>query len=253
MADMSKLKELLAKTNPEFAEEICTTLESWASTKKTELEEDYTARLSKAKKVCLEEVNSYKAELSRKVQIFLEARARKIEEQIAKQVAIKESDAETKLKTITAVVEGIEVDGTSAEELETIKHEVRNLKKQLITVTESRKNAVLKANRANSIAERVLQKNKELKALVESKDSAKVQEEAKTEATADGDKQKQKPLTESEAGANKKAVKKVVKKTGTQAKTTRPTLKESLVKPKTAKQATGSGFTPGFIASQMDE
>jgi len=234
---MDKIRELLNKLgSEELTKKILEAFDGHEDEIRKTLEEEYETRLKKAKEVCVEEVEAYKRELARKVQVFCESRADKIEGQIAKQVAIRESDAETKLKKIAAEVEGVELNGPSDDDVRAMQEELKSLKKQLAAISEQRNNAVNKANRAHGVAESALERNRELESKLE---------EAK--------KAKSEPIEESKKG---KKDKKEVKPS--KPASTRKTLKENVSKSRkgganSEPKPKPSGFNPETIASQMDE
>lgn len=137
-------------------------LESFISDQKTILEGKYKTKLDSAKALCLEETNRFKTQLAKRVQIFFEARAEKIESQMAKQVAIRESAAEADLKNIKALLEGVEVNANGDVDLQAMKKQLGLLTKQISVLKEERTQAVTKANRSNSIAQKALARNRTL-------------------------------------------------------------------------------------------
>ena len=238
---MDKIRQLLEKLgSKELADQIVETLNTHESDLKSNLEEEYKARLKKAKEVCIEEVDSYKKELARKVQIFCESRADKIEQQIANQVAIRESAAETKLTQIASLLEGVEVNGDSEAALRAAQDELKAYNKQIAAIKEERNAAVNKANRATGIAEKALERNKALELQV---DEGKSESAGKKEAEV---------VTEGKEGEKEKSKE---AKPGTPI-STRKTVVENIKKPKEKAEEspvqTMSGFSPEVIASQMD-
>lgn len=162
---MEKIKALLEQLggSKELATTIVKTLEEWKNKSATEIKEEYQKRLEKAKALCLEEVESYKRDLARKVQIFFETRSEKIEQQIAKQVAIKDAAAEAKLQSIAALLEGVEVNGKGdTAEVKAAQGQVQQLTEQLHAEQENSKMLAEKAIRAHSIAGKTLERNKVL-------------------------------------------------------------------------------------------
>ena len=161
---MDKIKQLLKEmgASEEFTKALCEELENYVATQKKSLEEDFQARLQKAKKVCIEEVDKEKQNLARKVEIFLESKQRRIEEAIGEQRAIEESESVNKLKALRATLEGVPFDEKVQEEIAALKEEISNYKKTMKTITEERDIAVDKANRANKVATRVLRRHRDL-------------------------------------------------------------------------------------------
>lgn len=123
-----------------------------------QFEADYTAKVAAAKKICLEETEGYKRELARRLQIFLETKNVAIENQLIKQSALNESAAMAKLQNVKALLEGVAVngqDGGHTAALENAKIKIRQL-------TEERNKAIELANKRNAIAEKVLQRSREI-------------------------------------------------------------------------------------------
>jgi hypothetical protein len=170
---MDKIKQLLQKCglSPETSAELCGAIDNHANTLKEQSDTEFQTRLAKAKKVCFEEVEAHKAELSRRLQIFLEAKNSTIEELITRQSANKETEAVAKLEKIYALLEGIELDGQSNSEL---KAEIDKFRKLAEHLVEERNGAVAKAKRCVSISERVLKRNRVLEqSLSENRDTPK--------------------------------------------------------------------------------
>jgi len=164
---MDKIKQLLQKSglSAEAASQVCESLDSYAAEVKQKFDEEFKTRLAKAKQVCLEETEAHKAELSRRVQVFLETKGPAVEESLARQAANRETEAVAKLERITAVVEGIQLDGQSNSELVV---EAKKLKKLAGRLIEERDHALKSASDLRSISERLVAKNREMhKALIE--------------------------------------------------------------------------------------
>jgi hypothetical protein len=158
---MDKIKQLLQKCglSAEVSAELCEAIDNHANMLKEQSDNEFQARLAKAKKVCFEEVEAHKAELARRLQIFLEAKNSTIEELIMRQSANKETEAVAKLEKIYALLEGIELNGQSNSELKTEIDKFRRLAERLV---EERDRAVSKAKRCIQISERVLKRNRAL-------------------------------------------------------------------------------------------
>ena len=162
---MEKIKQLLQKCglSEEASAQICEAIDNHANTLKEQADTEFQARLAKAKKVCFEEVEAHKAELSRRVQIFLEAKNSAIEELVTRQSANKETEAVAKLEKIYALLEGIELNGQSNSELKTEIEKFRKLAERLV---EERDKAVAKAKRCIQTSERVLKRNRSLESSI---------------------------------------------------------------------------------------
>ncbi len=159
---MQKILELLQKAGvkPELATAITESLESYKIEIKEQFETDYTAKVNEAKKICVEEVESHKRELARRLQIFLETKSAAIDANLAKQSALSESEAVAKLQTVKTLIEGYGangpvVNGQTTAALETAKRKIQQL-------NEEKTQAVAAANRQNVIAEKVLKRNRQL-------------------------------------------------------------------------------------------
>ncbi len=174
---MEKIKSLLEKVGvkPELSQQICESLESYKSTLREQFDAEYSAKIEEAKKVCIEETEAHKRELARRVQVFCETKGAAIEATVAKQSALRESEAVSRLKSIVSLVEGIEPNGELNGELEA---DVKKLRKKLRAVTEGRQRAIATANRQTALAEKVLKKNRILEA-------KKVKAQADTAITED--------------------------------------------------------------------
>jgi hypothetical protein len=243
---MDKIKQLLKKlgASEELTKSIVESLDEYAKGVQDKNLSEYKTRLAKAKEVCIEAVEDYKKELARKVQLFFEARADKIDQQISKQVAIKESAAEAKLNKVAALVEGIEVNGVAEADLKALKENNLQLKKQLKAIVEERDLAVEKANRATGIAERALKRTRILESQI-TEDKTQTKVEPKVEP-------KTEKLTE---GKTEVVTKPIAEAKSEKPKTTRKAAAESIVsESKTEAPAkVVSGWDPGAIATQMTD
>jgi hypothetical protein len=224
---MDKIKQLLQKCglSTEVSAELCEAIDNHANMLKEQSDTEFKARIAKAKKVCFEEVEAHKAELSRRVQIFLEAKNSAIEESVMRQSANKETEAVAKLEKIYALLEGIELNGRSSGELKTEIDKFRKLAEHLV---EERDNAVAKAKRCIQISERVLKRNRGL-------------EQSLTEDKAV-------PTTTRIDSSRSNGVR----------KTTQRTLKESVETPRAPKREMPVGTmqaprSPAEVAAVMDE
>ncbi len=158
---MNKIKTLLEKAgcNPELVGGIVEALENYKSSLRSQYDAEYKDRVEKAKKVCIDETESHKRELARRVQIFCETKAAAIEAQIAKQSALRESEATTRLKGIVNLLEGIEPNGAPNGQSTAV---LENARRKLQQVNEDKLRAVENANRQTAIAEKVLKQNRQL-------------------------------------------------------------------------------------------
>lgn len=157
---MDKIKELLKKigASDELAAQLMEQLDKYAATIREQYEKKYQERITQAKKICVEEVTREKAAIARRVEIFLESKVAAIERTAARQRAIEESAAVATLRKLKGVI-GAAGEGNS-EELQALQRKLARISEQTVTLKEERDHAVQKANRANSIATRVLRRNR---------------------------------------------------------------------------------------------
>ena len=158
---MDKIKSLLQKAgvSEELATQICESLNVYRSTLREEFEKEYTAKVQKAKQVCLEETEAHKLELARRLQIFCEAKGTAIEAQLAKQSAFSESEALAKLRTVRSLVEGIQLDSNHNGQSTAV---VEKARKQIHEANGEKSKALAVANRQTAIAEKALKENRRL-------------------------------------------------------------------------------------------
>jgi len=158
---MNKIKGLLEKSgcNPELVDKICESLEEYKVTLREQYDSEYKDRIEKAKKVCIEETEAHKRELARRVQIFCETKSAAIEAQIAKQSALSESEAVTRLKNIRSLLEGIEPNGELNGQATAA---LNKAKQKLSQLQEERNRAIEVANRRVAISEKALKENRRL-------------------------------------------------------------------------------------------
>jgi hypothetical protein len=163
---MDKLKELLKGigASGELTSAICEELERYSASLKSRYDAEYQQKIERAKKVCVEEVNKEKSALARRLKTFLESKAAAIEQAAARSRAIEESESAAKLKKAKAVLEGVELKEGSVtnSEIQDAQKKIARLEKACATLKEERNLAVAKANTANSIAAKALQRNRAL-------------------------------------------------------------------------------------------
>lgn len=154
---MDKIKELLAKAGckPELVSAIHEQLIKY----KNKLDEDakcnLAARINEAKKLCAEEVENYKKDLARRLQIFCEAKSRAIESHVAKQATLRESQAVSKINDIKKLIGVLQTDSADLRS-----HAAS--KATLAKLTEERNRAIAEANQKTALAESVLKTNRQL-------------------------------------------------------------------------------------------
>lgn len=160
---MDKIKALMKKcgVRPELADRLCEGIENHLTQEKARLQAEFKQRQADAKRVCLEEVETYKRDLARRLQTFCEAKGGQIEQSIARQTAIKESAAQTKLRNILSLLEGVEPNGEPNGALQA---ENAKLKRQYQKLALEHKKAIGAANRDSVLAGKVLEKNRSLEA-----------------------------------------------------------------------------------------
>lgn len=163
---MDKLKELLKGIGASEAltAGICEELEHYSASLKSRYDAEYQQKIERAKKVCVEEVNKEKAALARRLKTFLESKAAAIEQAAARTRAIEESESASRLRKAKAVLEGVELKEGSVtnSEIQDAQKKIGRLEKACATLKEERNQAVAKANTANAIAAKALQRNRAL-------------------------------------------------------------------------------------------
>jgi len=223
---MDKIMELLKAIggSDELVQQICEELKSYDKEIQNKYEELHKVKLSKAKKVCMEEVEAYKLELSRKVSTFLESKSAEIEKRLEERKAIEESEATSKLRRVREVTEGIEVADDA--EVQALKEQVKQLTQDKRTLSEEKATAEELANRANAIAMDVIREHKQNGTVVSedaSRESTHISEGTDTPPAEP--KPEEQPLTEEDKQKNKQAVTESIKKG-----------KKKLRKPKTTRR-----------------
>lgn len=159
---MEKIKELLSKigASKELATALVEEIDKHSQDLKVKFEKDLQEKISKVKQICIEEVNREKVNLARKVGVFLESKAKSIEQAMTKQRVVEESESTAVLKKAKALLEGIDIEnGGNSRELLALQKKADRLDKAIVTFKEERDRAVAKANKANAIAVKVLQRN----------------------------------------------------------------------------------------------
>lgn len=158
---MDKIKNLLTKAGckPELVDSIVESMGNYKETIREQLEAEYAAKVEEAKKVCIEETEAHKRELSRRLAIFCETKSAAIEAQLAKKSALNESEAESRLQNIKDLLEGIEPSGPQNG---AITAALKKAKRQIQVANEEKKRAIEAANRKVAIAEKVMKQNRAL-------------------------------------------------------------------------------------------
>lgn len=160
-----KILDLMAKAGckPELVQAIGESLVAYRTTIQEQYEADFTAKVEQAKKVCIEETEAHKRELSRRLQVFLETKSAAIDAHLQRQSAMNESAAASKLRNLKALLEGVQVEqNATATNGQVTPAVVENAKRKIQQLTEERNQAIAISNKKNAIAEKVLQHNREL-------------------------------------------------------------------------------------------
>lgn len=160
---MEKIKALLqkAEVSPELASKICESLEKYKSSVAESEKAQYNKKLEEAKKVCVEETEAYKRELARRLQTFCETKGASIEAALAKQSALRNSEALATLTSVRDLLEGIEPSGAQNGATTAT---IEKAKRKILAVTEEKNRAVKASNRSSAIAEKTLKRNRQLEA-----------------------------------------------------------------------------------------
>jgi hypothetical protein len=240
----SKILDLLAKSgcNQELVAQIGESLSRYKATVRESFEADYTAKVENAKKLCIEETEKHKRDLCRRVQIFLETKSAVIDANLARQSALSESDAQSKLRNLKSLLEGVDpnVQATNGQATAAIKE----AKQQIRQLMEERDQAVAVANKQTAVAEKVIKRNRELATEnAKFKSSPSPQRETVTEGR--------------QAPARPQPTRLDQGRSNARPQTTRATLvehQERNPKPVTGSvQSRGNGYRIDDIAGQMEE
>ena len=236
---MDKIRELLeqAGVSSELSEKICESLVSYKDSIREQFQRDYAVKIEQAKRVCTEETEAHNRELARRLQIFCETKSSAIEAQIAKQSALNESAAVSRLNQISAMLNGIEHNGNSNGNVTATKY-----KRKLELALEEKRRAVEMANRKNAIAEKALKRNRQLTAELHS-----LQEQRSSSP---------RPVTESRQSSQPRRID--TNRANGRARSTRATMTESQDRrpvPRNTKPITGAGtgYNIQDIASIIEE
>jgi hypothetical protein len=231
---MDKLKGLLKQLggSEELVGAITEEINKYAEGVKAKYDKQFHDRILKARQVCLEEVQKEKVALARKVSIFLESKLETMEKATEKHRLQEDTEALNKLKRMRALLEGVSFDDNGqSQDLQTTKKRLSRLTKAFGALKEERDVAVRKANSANDIALKTLQRNRLLESKVKATEVLSESAPAKPKSTPRSKAKANKVLEESSKrrrlGKNRSVP--------SQRKTTRATLKESQVKSNSGK------------------
>lgn len=246
---MDKIKALLEKAGckPELVSQIAESLNKFKTTVREELENEYAAKVEQAKKVCIEETESHKRDLARRVQVFCETKSAAIEAQLAQKSALNESEAESRLQEIKDLLEGIQPSGPQNSEVTAA---LKKAQRQVQIANEERIRAVEIANRKVAIAEKALKQNRAL-----TTENAKLKDSLKNAGST--------TMTEGRQTAQPGKRNRIdqSRQKSRQPVTTRPTLLENQDRrpvpqrqnPQMTGTSNGNGYGIGDIAQTMDE
>lgn len=164
-AGLQKISAILKQMgiSEEASKEFVAVCESWHSVEKDKLKQEFKTRLEKAKKLCVEEVEAHKVNLSRGVKMFLERQGDVIRKASEKSAAIAESDAINKLKQVTNLLSGINVDGAvNAQALQAESKKNADLVSQVAILQESLNKEKAKSAKLGELSTKSLGRQKEL-------------------------------------------------------------------------------------------
>lgn len=166
---MDKIKSILIQMgiSEESTNEFIAVCESWRNEEKEKLHQEYKARIDKAKKVCMEEVEAHKSSLSRGVQVFLENKIEQIGKAAEKHAAIAESEAVMTLKKVHNLLNGLNID--SAANAQTLQAESKKnavLTAEIATIKESLEREKIKGAKMAELAEKSIARQKALESEV---------------------------------------------------------------------------------------
>jgi hypothetical protein len=238
-----KILDLLAKSgcNQELVAQIGESLSRYKTAVRESFEADYSAKVEQAKKLCIEETDKHKRDLCRRVQIFLETKSAVIDANLARQSALSESAAQSKLRNLKSLLEGVESNAQATNGPATA--EFQQAKQQIRQLTEERDQAVAIANKQTAVAEKAIKRNREL-----ATENAKLRTSPQRETVVEG-------RTNPPVRPQPKRIDEGRSKARPQ--TTRSTLVEHQVRnpqPQTGTvQSRGNGYRVEDIAGQMDE
>jgi len=164
-AGLQKISALLKQMgiSEEATKEFVAVCESWHGSEKENLKQEFKTRLEKAKKLCVEEVEAHKANLSRGVKIFLEHQGDVIRKASEKSAAIAESEAVNKLKQINNLLGGINVDSAvNAQTLQVESKKNADLVSQVALLQESLNKEKAKSAKLGELSTKSLSRQKDL-------------------------------------------------------------------------------------------
>lgn len=160
---MDTIKQLFEKAglSPETSKSLCESMQNFMENTKAKYEQEYKDRTERAKQVCLEEYETYKNDLARRVQLFLEAKTNTIENTLAKQIIMREGKSSRALSEIKAILEGVPAAGNNNELIAKLKKAI-NESKQLKTTLAQKDKTI---QRHKELCETVTRRNRQLETL----------------------------------------------------------------------------------------
>jgi len=163
---MDKIKELLKKSGCK-QELVDSIIESLVGYKQSVLEDgnkEVSAKIERAKQVCLDETNAHKQVLARRLQTFCEAKSVAIEAQLAKKSALSESESAARLQQLKDLLEGIEPSGSSNGVATT---DIAKVKRIVKEANGEKLKAVELANKQTQVAQKALKQVRYLTTQIE--------------------------------------------------------------------------------------
>lgn len=158
---IENIKVLLVKANcsSDLVDSICEAMEQYKAKITEQADLELQTKIKAVKKAVLEEVEDYKLDLAKRVQLFCESKSQTIEEQLMRRSAAGETEAQTNLRKITAVLEGVELDGKPNSEIAAKLADADNTINRL---NQRVKFHQAKEKRALQVAESVIKQNQKL-------------------------------------------------------------------------------------------
>lgn len=204
---LKKIETILKQMgiSEEATSEFIAVCESWHQDSKDKLQKEYEVRLAKAKKLCIEEVEAHKSNLSRGVKMFLENQGDLIRKASEKNAAIAESDAVNKLKKVSNLLKGLDVDSAAnAQALQAESKKNAELVSRVAALTESLNREKAKAAKLGELSEKSIARQRTLeeqvakhtKLLSEARDAlAKPKQESTAKTISEQKNRKARPVT----------------------------------------------------------
>lgn len=223
LTGLQKVAALLKQMgiSEEASKEFTSVCESWYNEEKDKLQQEYRVRLEKAKKLCVEEVEAHKANLSRGVKMFLEGQGDVIRKASEKRAAIAESEAVDKLKQITSLLGGIDVNGAAnAQAMQAESKKNAELVNQVAGLSEAISREKAKSAKLGELSEKSLNRQRELEKTVtehtrllgEARDQLRTKGKGQTQTLSENKVKAAKPVSkksvvsESDVGSGKKPI-----------------------------------------------